>query len=176
MPDDAFDNSFLGGGSGDVLNLVDSVDGGSTLNVDGDGNPGLTVPRSADGLIEIDDPDVRAWRFSVSEDTPIEGEVFLRVHAAIADYQDGFAVLLVGLVQCDQPTSGCTELLTGQSGFAQVGFGSDFGEVEVYLGSIDHVVPAGKHVLLTVAVAPSSTHDVWLEFGSPTHPSQLLVS
>ena len=176
VPEEAFDNSFLGGGSGDVLNLVDNIDGGGTAIIDGDADPGLTVPRSVDGLIEIDDPEVQAWRFTVFEDTPIEGETFLRIHAAIEDYQDGFAVLLVGLVQCDQPSSGCTELLTGQSGFAQVGFGSDFGEVEVYLGSIDHVVPAGKHILVTVAVAQSSTHDVWLQFGSNEYPSQLLVS
>ena len=116
------------------------------------------------------------FRVDGSTGAPIEGEAFLRMHAAIENFADGFAVLLVGLVQCDQPSSGCTELLTGQSGFAQVGFGSGFGEVEVYLGSIDHVVPAGKHLLVTVAVAPSSSHDVWLEFGSSDFPSQLLVS
>ena len=158
-----------------MLNLVDSVEGGSVVNIDGDANPGLTVPRSSDGLIEIDDPEVQAWRFTVTEDTPLEGEAFLRLHAAIEDFQDGFAVLLVGLVQCDQPAASCTELVSGQSGFAQVGFGSDFGAVEIYLGSIDHVVPAGTHVLVTVAVAQSSTHDVWLEFGSTEFPSQLLV-
>ena len=176
VPQVLFANGYLGGGSGDVLNLIDDVDGGSTLNLDGDPNPGLTVPRSDDGLIEIDDPEVQAWRFTMAEETRLAGDVTLHVHAAVENYQDGFAVLLVGLVQCEQPSSQCTTLLSGQSGFAQVGFGSSFGEVEVHLGSIDHTVPAGKHVLVTVAVAQSSTHDVWLEFGSTAYPSGLYVS
>ncbi|MEM9204475.1 MAG: HD-GYP domain-containing protein [Actinomycetota bacterium] len=173
---DAIDNSYLGGGLGDVLNLVDTVDGAAVADLDGDPNPGLTIARSSDGLIEIDDPNVHAWRFSTTNDTQIQGNVFLRLHAAIENFDDGFAVLLVGLVACDSPAASCTELLSGQGAFAQVGFGSDFGAVEVDLGSIDTTVPAGKHILITIAVATSSTHDVWLQFGSSAFPSQLLVN
>lgn len=167
---------FLGGGSGEALDFVTEVSGGTTLNVDGDGNPGLTVPRSPDGLIEIDDPEVQAWSRLLSEDALVSGNVSLEIHAAIADFDPGFAVLFVGLSECTGPTSGCTAVATAETGFSQSAFGSDFGEVNVYLGNVDHTFSAGNHLVLTVAVAQESTSDVWLEFGNESFPSRLAIS
>lgn len=169
-------NGFLGGGSGDVLNLVADVSGGTTLNVDGDANPGLTVPRSPDGLIEIDDPEVQAWSMPIAEDTPINGNVTLELHAAIAGFDPGFAILYVGLSECTGASWGCAEIASTETGFAQSAFGADFGRVDAYLGSVNHTVTAGNHLLLSVAVAQESTADVWLEFGNESFPSRLAIS
>jgi HD-GYP domain-containing protein (c-di-GMP phosphodiesterase class II) len=176
IPESIFSDGFLGGGTGDVLNLVPSVTGGATLNIDGDGNPGLTIVRSPDGLIEIDSPSVQAWGSAITEDLTLTGHATLRLHAATAGFTEGFGILIAGLVECTSPSAGCITISTGQMGFAQSGFGSDFGEVEIYLGNIDHTIAAGNHLLITVAVPDSSTHDLWIEFGSEAHPSEFRIS
>lgn len=159
-----------------MLTMVPEVSGGTTLNVDGDANPGLTVPRSPDGLIEIDDPEVQAWSLPITEESTISGNVTLEIHAAIADFDAGFAVLWVGLSECTGASWGCTAVATGETGFAQSAFGSDFGQVNVYLGTVDHTFDAGNFLVLTVAVAQESTSDVWLEFGNESFPSRLAIS
>ncbi len=159
-----------------MLNLVPSVSGGAVANIDGDGNPGLTIPRSPDGLIEINSPSVRAWGSAITEELTLTGHATLRLHAATAGFTEGFGIVIVGLVECTAPSSGCTTIATGQMGFAQSGFGSTFGTVDVFLGSVDHTIAAGNHLLITVAVPETSTHDLWIEFGSETHPSEFRIS
>ncbi len=176
IPESVFTDGFLGGGAGDVLNLVPDVSGGATLNIDGDGNPGLTIVRSPDGLIEINSPSVQAWGSAVAEDLTLTGHATLRLHAATADFTEGFGIVIAGLIECTSPSAGCVTISTGQMGFAQSGFGSDFGEIEIYLGNINHTIAAGNHLLITVAVPESSTHDLWIEFGSVTYPSEFRIS
>ena len=55
---------------------------------------------------------------------------------------------------------GGTAVPTAETGVAQSAFGSDFGQVNVYLGNVSHTFNAGNHLLLTVAVAQESTGDV----------------
>ena len=176
IPEPPFSDSFLGGGAGDVLSLVPSVSGGATLNIDGDGNPGLTIVRSPDGLIEIDSPSVQAWGSALADDLTVTGHATLRLHVATADFTEGFGIVIAGLVECTTPSSGCTTIATGQMGFAQSGFGNDFGAIDVYLGGVDRTFTAGNHLLITVAVPESSTHDLWIQFGSETHPSEFRIS
>ncbi len=159
-----------------MLNLISSVSGGTTLNVDNDGNPGLTIPRSPDGLIEISSPTVQAWSEEVAEELTLKGHVTLRLYLATAGFADGFGEVIVGLIECQNPSSVCTTIGAGRGGFSQTSFGSDFGRIDIYLGDIDQTVEPGQYLLVTVAVPESSPHDLWLEFGSPTYPSELRVN
>ena len=165
-----FPSPILGGGAGGEFELVDSLPG-TLADLDNDGDPGLTLSPTPNGLIEIDDPDVVLWRLTATSDVEINGAASLKLFAATKDFVDGVGVILAGVVQCDQPTSGCTELGSGQAGFAQTGFGSDFGEVTVQFGGINHVVPAGKHLLITMAASTSSSHNLWIALGTADYPS-----
>jgi len=119
---------------------------------------------------------VQAWGSAITDDLTLTGHATLTLHAATAGFTEGFGIVIAGLVECTSPSSGCTTISTGQMGFAQSGFGSDFGEIEIYLGNINRTITAGNHLLITVAVPESSTHDLWIEFGSETYPSEFRIS
>ena len=109
------------------------------------------------------------------EDTRVDGHLTLQLHAALTGFADGFAVLYAGLVECTGPSWGCSEIGSAQTGFAQSGFGNDFGLVSIYIGDIDHTFSAGNHLVLTVAVGQESTGDVWIEFGRESFPSRIVL-
>ncbi len=153
---------------------MSAVSGSGAVNWDaGDnGDPGLTLSPDPGGLVEISAPHVGAWRTTATDDIVLSGRGSLRLFVAVAGFDtDRFGGMLGGLVTCTAGITGCTTIGQGSAVFSQASFGADFGELWIDLGQIDHTVPAGNSLVVTVAVPGSMTSDMWIAFGSSSHPS-----
>ena len=106
----------------------------------------------------------------------MSGDVSLEIWAAVEDFDpSGFGVVRASLVMCPELYGSCQELGTGDALFLQADH-ADFVRVIVNLGTIDVVVPTGWHLVVAIAAPDLSSHDLWVSFGSDTHPARLWVT
>ncbi len=169
-------------GSGDQassseLPLKSRVGRSETLanyDTDRDDAPGLLLARDADGLSGDDPTTHQDWVWPFDDDDIGERrlrQVQLSLSVAAKDMKAGETIgISVELAVCDRR---CTVLGTGSwSGTAT----SDFTSAVVDLGSINRKLKDDGTLRLRV-VAPDSlaTTDVWLAYGTSTHPSQLTI-
>ena len=176
VPVSTLAGGFLQGG-GPGATLVSEVSGTGLLNHDAGANsdPGLTLPRHADGLIELSADHVQVWSMEAQEDLIVAGDVSLEIWIAVAGYDpDGLGVLRVGLASCETLLASCTTLSARDMPFVQAEH-AEFGRLVADLGSVAATVPAGSHLVLAVATPLMSTHDLWISYGTSTHPARIWV-
>jgi len=157
--------------------LVSEVGGAGVLNPDAGSNsdPGLTLPRHVDGLIELSADHVQVWSMQAQEDLIVDGDASLEIWAAVAGYDPaGLGVLRVGLASCETLLASCTTLGASDLLFVQAEH-PEFAHLVVDLGSVAATVPAGSHLVVAVATPLMSTHDLWISYGTSTHPARIWI-
>jgi hypothetical protein len=157
---------------------VSEVSGVGVLNPDAADNadPGLTLPRHVDGLVELSADHIQIWSMEVQTDLIIAGNASLEIWAAAAGYDPaGLGVLRVGLVSCETLLASCTTLGARDMLFVQAEH-PEFVHLSVDLGSVSATVPAGSHLVVAVAAPLMSTHDLWISYGTSTHPARIWIT
>ncbi len=176
IPASILPDAHLGGGIGSPLRLTGPSGEPGLFNWDQaiDPQPGVLLTRNPNSLIELSDPDVLVWSRPVDSDTQLTGNLAVDVWVAAAGFDPtSLGVVDAGAAICRGPMTGCTTIGSGSNGFLQADYGTEFGHLIVYLGSIDVTAPAGSYLVTSITASISSSSDLLVAYGSTTYPSQL---
>lgn len=176
LPLSVLPGTFLGGGTGSPLALTDPSAEAGLFNWDQatDPRPGVALPRNPGSLIELSNPSVMVWSRPVTSDTPISGQLAVDIWVAAAGFDPtSLGVVDAGAAVCRGPMTGCTTIGSGANGFLQSDYGTEFGHLIIYLGSVDMIMPSGSYLVTSISASTASSTDLLLAYGSATYPSQL---
>jgi hypothetical protein len=119
---------------------------------------------------------MQRWSQPMNNDR-IVGTPALVVWAGIKDFDtDKTGRLAAGIYDCNSGHGSCTLLASGTTSFDQNDFGSDYGQVTVTMGAIDHTFAANRTLVVKVAPRNTSDDDLWLAYGTTTYPTRFSIS
>ncbi|MDH3301123.1 MAG: HD-GYP domain-containing protein [Acidimicrobiia bacterium] len=157
-----------------LLPLAGGNSPGSLPNydTDRDSDPGLLVAKG-EGLSETDVTKMQRWS-SDAGDTRLQATVTLDLWIATKNFDTGkTGRLIAGLYDCNESAASCNLLGSNTAQFNQAPFGSDFGQITIALGTIDHTFAANRTLVLKIATTNASDDDLWLAYGTTTYPTRL---
>ncbi len=155
---------YLGtsGPSSEVWSLSGSAPGttGSVPDLDGDGNPGLTIKSSGGGENESDPLKVQTWTYVIPSTIQLNGPVTLHLYATPKNFDDDDKVHPhVYLYDCDAGGS-CTKIAEND---VHVDEWNDeattWTERSITVGSVARTIAAGRELRLKLLVQHT---DTWL--------------
>jgi len=176
VPVSALPSTFLGGGTGSPMALTAPSTDAGLFNWDQavDPQPGVSLARNPDSLIELSNPKVLVWSRPIAADTTLSGQLAVDVWVAAAGFDAGsLGVVDAGAAVCQSPMAGCTTIGSGTNGFLQSDYGDGFGHLVIYLGAVDTALPTGSYLVTSISASVNSSTDLLVAYGTSAYPSQL---
>lgn len=140
-------------------------------DTDRDDAPGLLLAKDGAGLSTSDRTKRQDWSHTLDQAATLDGTVTLTVWIAAKDKKNDETIGVRAALELCSPI--CRQIGVGQwSGAGR----SVYRAVEVDLGDLDLVAPAGSSLRLRIVVPDSlATTDLWLAYGTGHYSSRLSI-
>jgi hypothetical protein len=161
----------------DLGDLAATVPSTSLPNYDDrDADPGLVL-KKGDGLSETAVDKMQRWAREHTSTFDLQGTVGLTLWVATKDFDTGkTGQVEAGLYECNPAGNSCVLLAQGSASFDQADAGSDFAQVDIDVGSVNHSFSSGRSLVIKVAPMSTSDDDLWFAFGTATYPMALTLN
>ena len=159
-----------------ILPLTDTAATVSTLynyDKDRDAFPGRLIQMGASGEYENDLAKIQRWQLSSqSADLQLAGNASLTLYTAMKDFDQSQMGSLRAYI-INQNSGEIIVIADKQATWSS--WGNDWTAITFDFGTLNHVIPVGHLLELALIVDANSEDDMWLAYGTASHPSHLTL-